>query len=67
MASSMTEVAQSTVMELGTSPRVPKSPEPSSMVVEPRLTHADVVRFMAREKMNRHDRKRDRWHQLMFS
>ena len=30
------------------------------------LTHADVVRFMARERMNRHERKRDRWHQQMF-
>ena len=33
---------------------------------EPMLTHADVVRFMAREKMNRHERKRDRWQQQMF-
>ena len=35
-------------------PHEPKSPVP----VEPKLTHADVVRFMAREK-------RDRWHQQM--
>ena len=49
----------------------PKSPEPDPMpprepTPEPMITHADVVRFMARERMNRHERKRDRWHQQMF-
>ena len=47
-------MASSMVMAEGVTPR------------EPMLTHADVVRFMAREKMNRHERKRDRWHQQMF-
>ena len=33
---------------------------------EPQISHADVVRFMARDRMNRHERKRDRWQQQMF-
>ena len=48
----------------------PSSGKMASSVVEvapePMLTHADVVRFMARERMNRHERKRERWQQLMF-
>ena len=55
------------------SPESPvEDPEPdpmaSSIVMapEPKLTHSDVVRFMAREKMNRHERKRERWQQQMF-
>ena len=51
----------------------PPTPEPeepedlmASSFVEPRVTHSDVVRFMARERMNRHERKRDRWQQQMF-
>ena len=51
----------------------PKSPEPKSPEPPPPappeevlITHSDVVRFMACERMNRHERKRDRWHQQMF-
>ena len=47
-----------------------EDPEPdpmaSSIVALPELTHSDVVRFMARERMNRHERKRERWQQQMF-
>ena len=56
----------------GKSPE-PKSPEPRTPEPPPPappeevlITHSDVARFMARERMNRHERKRDRWHQQMF-
>ena len=57
-----------------TSPRVPTPPpEPeeaqdpmASSFIEPQISHADVVRFMARDRMNRHERKRERWQQQMF-
>ena len=44
-----------------------REPMAQSMVApEPRLTHSDVARFMARERMNRHERKRQRWQDQMF-
>ena len=51
-------------------PESPEDPMARSMVVEPKeepkLTYSDVVRYMARERMNRHERKKDRWNQQMF-
>ena len=46
----------------------PKSPEPPlpTPPEEVLITHSDVVRFIARKRTNRHERKRDRWHQQMF-
>ena len=32
----------------------------------PHISRQDVVRFLAAERMNRHARKRERWHQQMF-
>ena len=50
--------------------RDPEATRPGSTGLAPKeeamISHADVVRFMARERMNRHERKRDRWHQQMF-
>lgn len=52
----------------GPAPESPEDPMASSMVMapEPVISHSDVVRFMARERMNRHERKRERWQQQMF-
>ena len=33
---------------------------------QPNISRQDVVRFLAAERMNRHARKRERWHQQMF-
>ena len=38
----------------------------SSSFVAGAVSRHDVVRFLASERMNRHARKRERWHQQMF-
>ena len=52
-------------------PEPPKPPEPPAPVEPPKfeerqINYDDVMRFLTRERMSRHERKRGRWAQQMF-
>ena len=52
-------------------PEPPKPPEPPAPVEPPKfeerqINYDDVMRFLTRERMSRHERKRERWAQQMF-
>ena len=52
-------------------PEPPKPPEPPAPVDPPKfeerqINYDDVMRFLTRERLSRHERKRERWAQQMF-